>query len=80
MSKKLMAQVQRENMVNQFPLLSPIPFRWSWLMARGWGEVAEPQSKSHIAPQELTSHRIDASVGIQEEKQVVEKDSISVTS
>lgn len=35
--------------------------------------MAEPQSKSHIAPQELTSHRIDASVGIQDEKQVVRK-------
>lgn len=58
-------------MALQLPSLSPIPSKCSRLTAGGGGgrEVAKPQSKSHIAPQELTSYRIDTSVGIQHEKQ-----------
>lgn len=73
MCKKPMAQLQGRNEEkiwrvsylhsHQYHLSIPS----SWL--GGGREVAKPQSKSHIAPQELTSYRIDTSVGMQHENQ-----------
>lgn len=73
MCKKLTAQKQGRNKekIWCFSYLHSHQYHLSVPSSqRGGGrEVAKPQSKSHIAPQELTSYIIDTSVGIQHEKQ-----------
>lgn len=55
MCKKPMAQKRRENMACQLPPLSPIPFKYSELMAGGWeggskakGQVTHCPSRAHV--------------------------------